>query len=47
MMGLSVGIVSSAAAPFGGINQSGPGREGIHEYLETKYVLAPNPFVSA
>ncbi len=48
MMGLNVGVVSNAAAPFGGIKQSGVGREGgsegIHEYLETKYVLTPNPF---
>jgi len=48
MMGLNVGVVSNAAAPFGGVKQSGIGREGglegIHEYLETKYVLAPDPF---
>jgi succinate-semialdehyde dehydrogenase/glutarate-semialdehyde dehydrogenase len=46
MMGLNVGVVSNAAAPFGGVKQSGLGREGgdvgIDEYLETKYVLAPN-----
>jgi succinate-semialdehyde dehydrogenase/glutarate-semialdehyde dehydrogenase len=49
MMGLNVGVVSNAAAPFGGVKQSGIGREGgaegIHEYLETKYVLTPDPFV--
>jgi succinate-semialdehyde dehydrogenase/glutarate-semialdehyde dehydrogenase len=43
MMGLNSGVVSDAAAPFGGIKQSGLGREGglegIHEYLETKYTL--------
>jgi succinate-semialdehyde dehydrogenase/glutarate-semialdehyde dehydrogenase len=48
MMGLNVGVVSNAGAPFGGVKQSGLGREGgaegIHEYLETKYVLTPNPF---
>ncbi|WP_155865125.1 NAD-dependent succinate-semialdehyde dehydrogenase [Gryllotalpicola ginsengisoli] len=48
MMGLNVGVVSNAAAPFGGVKQSGVGREGgfegIHEYLETKYVLIPDPF---
>ncbi|NYF11627.1 succinate-semialdehyde dehydrogenase/glutarate-semialdehyde dehydrogenase [Leifsonia sp. AK011] len=48
MMGLNVGVVSNAAAPFGGVKSSGVGREGgfegIHEYLETKYVLTPNPF---
>ena len=47
MMGLNTGVVSNAAAPFGGIKQSGLGREGgfegIHEYLETKYVLTPDP----
>jgi succinate-semialdehyde dehydrogenase/glutarate-semialdehyde dehydrogenase len=48
MMGLNVGVVSNAAAPFGGLKQSGMGREGgfegISEYLETKYVLTPDPF---
>jgi succinate-semialdehyde dehydrogenase/glutarate-semialdehyde dehydrogenase len=42
MIGLNQGIVSNAAAPFGGVKQSGFGREGgfegIQEYLETKYV---------
>ncbi|RLK52880.1 NAD-dependent succinate-semialdehyde dehydrogenase [Microbacterium telephonicum] len=45
MMGLNVGVVSNAAAPFGGVKQSGVGREGglegIHEFLETKYTLLP------
>ncbi|UFS58844.1 NAD-dependent succinate-semialdehyde dehydrogenase [Subtercola endophyticus] len=45
MMGLNVGIISNAAAPFGGVKQSGLGREGglegIHEYLSTKYTLIP------
>ncbi|MFT4081560.1 MAG: NAD-dependent succinate-semialdehyde dehydrogenase [Nocardioides sp.] len=48
MSGLNVGVVSNAAAPFGGWRQSGLGREGgdegIHEYLQTKYTLTPNPF---
>jgi len=48
MMGLNVGVVSNAAAPFGGWKLSGVGREGgaegIHEYLQTKYTLTPNPF---
>jgi succinate-semialdehyde dehydrogenase/glutarate-semialdehyde dehydrogenase len=43
MMGLNTGLVSNAAAPFGGVKQSGLGREGglegIAEYLETKYTL--------
>jgi succinate-semialdehyde dehydrogenase/glutarate-semialdehyde dehydrogenase len=41
MVGLNQGMVSNPAAPFGGIKQSGFGREGgyegIEEYLETKY----------
>ena len=45
MMGLNVGVVSNAAAPFGGVKLSGLGREGglegIHEYLSTKYTLIP------
>ncbi|WXG70134.1 NAD-dependent succinate-semialdehyde dehydrogenase [Rhodococcus sovatensis] len=45
MMGLNTGLVSNAAAPFGGIKQSGIGREGgfegIREYLSTKYTLTP------
>jgi len=45
MMGLNVGVVSNAAAPFGGLKQSGIGREGgfegIHEFLSTKYTLIP------
>ncbi|AYG04217.1 NAD-dependent succinate-semialdehyde dehydrogenase [Gryllotalpicola protaetiae] len=45
MMGLNVGVLSNAAAPFGGVKQSGVGREGgfegIHEYLSTKYTLLP------
>ncbi|WP_134772967.1 NAD-dependent succinate-semialdehyde dehydrogenase [Ornithinimicrobium flavum] len=48
MMGLNVGVVSNAAAPFGGWKQSGLGREGgvegIHEYLQGKYTLTPDPF---
>ena len=42
MVGLNQGMVSNAAAPFGGIKRSGFGREGgpegIEEYLATKYV---------
>jgi succinate-semialdehyde dehydrogenase/glutarate-semialdehyde dehydrogenase len=42
MVGLNQGMVSNAAAPFGGIKHSGFGREGgaegIEEYLETKYI---------
>jgi succinate-semialdehyde dehydrogenase/glutarate-semialdehyde dehydrogenase len=43
MVGVNTGIISSVLAPFGGVKQSGLGREGSHhgldEYLETKYVL--------
>jgi succinate-semialdehyde dehydrogenase/glutarate-semialdehyde dehydrogenase len=42
MIGLNQGIVSNAAAPFGGVKASGigreGGREGIDEFLETKYI---------
>jgi succinate-semialdehyde dehydrogenase/glutarate-semialdehyde dehydrogenase len=42
MVGLNQGVVSSASAPFGGVKQSGfgreGGREGIEEYLYVKYV---------
>jgi succinate-semialdehyde dehydrogenase / glutarate-semialdehyde dehydrogenase len=42
MIGLNQGMVSNAGAPFGGVKQSGVGREGgnegMDEYLETKYV---------
>ena len=42
MIGFNQGIVSNAGAPFGGVKQSGFGREGgpegIEEYLEIKYV---------
>jgi succinate-semialdehyde dehydrogenase/glutarate-semialdehyde dehydrogenase len=42
MVGLNRGIVSDAAAPFGGVKQSGIGREGGHEglldYTESKYI---------
>ena len=42
MVGLNRGLVSDPAAPFGGVKQSGLGREGAHdgllEYTETKYV---------
>lgn len=45
MVGVNVGVVSNPAAPFGGIKQSGLGREGgttgIEEFLETKLVAIP------
>ncbi|MBB0993959.1 NAD-dependent succinate-semialdehyde dehydrogenase, partial [Dietzia sp. SLG510A3-40A3] len=45
MVGINVGVVSNPAAPFGGIKQSGLGREGglsgIEEFVETKLVAIP------
>lgn len=42
MVGVNRGVISDVAAPFGGIKESGIGREagseGIEEYLETKYI---------
>jgi succinate-semialdehyde dehydrogenase/glutarate-semialdehyde dehydrogenase len=42
MVGLNRGFISDPAAPFGGVKQSGLGREGSHdgllEFLETKYI---------
>ncbi|MBN9335774.1 NAD-dependent succinate-semialdehyde dehydrogenase [Devosia sp.] len=44
MVGLNRGLVSDPAAPFGGVKQSGLGREGSHhgimEFCETKYIAA-------
>jgi len=43
MIGINAGVISSEVAPFGGIKESGIGREGaaegIDEYLETKYMM--------
>lgn len=45
MVGINSGLISNPAAPFGGVKQSGFGREGgfegIEEYLETTYVALP------
>lgn len=42
MVGINLGVVSNPAAPFGGVKESGLGREGgdvgIDEFLETKYI---------
>lgn len=46
MVGINEGIISTEVAPFGGIKQSGFGREGakqgIEEYLNTKYICFGN-----
>jgi len=43
MIGLNEGIISSELAPFGGVKESGQGREGSHhgidEFVELKYVM--------
>jgi succinate-semialdehyde dehydrogenase/glutarate-semialdehyde dehydrogenase len=43
MVGINEGVISTEVAPFGGVKQSGLGREGasegLDEYLESKYVL--------
>jgi len=42
MVGVNSGLISNEVAPFGGIKESGLGREGgrygIEEFLETKYI---------
>ena len=43
IVGVNEGIISNVAAPFGGVKESGMGREGssmgLSEYLETKYIF--------
>ncbi len=43
MVGVNTGLISAAQAPFGGVKESGFGREGgragLAEYLQTKYVM--------
>jgi succinate-semialdehyde dehydrogenase / glutarate-semialdehyde dehydrogenase len=47
MLGVNTGLVSNPAAPFGGVKESGLGREGgrtgIDEFLETHYLAMPRP----
>ncbi len=42
MIGVNEGLISNTVAPFGGVKQSGLGREGsylgLEEYLEVKYI---------
>jgi succinate-semialdehyde dehydrogenase/glutarate-semialdehyde dehydrogenase len=51
MVALNRGLVSDPAAPFGGVKQSGIGREGGHEgvldYTESKYFAVAEPFVGS
>ncbi|ELT42954.1 aldehyde dehydrogenase family protein, partial [Arthrobacter nitrophenolicus] len=50
MIGFNAGIISNAAAPFGGVKQSGLGREGgtegITEYTTTQYIGITDPHTS-
>ncbi|TLM83749.1 NAD-dependent succinate-semialdehyde dehydrogenase [Pseudarthrobacter sp. NamE5] len=50
MVGFNAGVISNAAAPFGGVKQSGLGREGgsegIAEYTTTQYIGIANPYGS-
>jgi succinate-semialdehyde dehydrogenase / glutarate-semialdehyde dehydrogenase len=43
MVGVNTGLITTEVAPFGGVKESGLGREGSHhgieEYLEIKYVM--------
>lgn len=50
MLGLNTGVISNAAAPFGGVKQSGLGREGgtegISEYQTIQYMGIADPYAS-
>lgn len=48
MVGLNAGVISNAAAPFGGVKQSGRegGSEGIAEYTTTQYIGLADPYAS-
>jgi succinate-semialdehyde dehydrogenase/glutarate-semialdehyde dehydrogenase len=51
MVGFNAGVISNAAAPFGGVKQSGLGREGgaegIAEYTTTQYIGIADPYTSS
>ena len=48
LLGVNSGVISNASAPFGGVKQSGMGREGgtegIAEYSSLQYVALPDPY---
>ena len=50
LMGFNSGVISNAAAPFGGVKQSGLGREGgaegIEEYTEVQYLGIRDPYAN-
>lgn len=50
LMGFNAGVISNAAAPFGGVKQSGMGREGgaegIEEYTSLQYIGVRNPYAN-
>ena len=51
LMGYNAGVISNAAAPFGGVKQSGMGREGgaegIEEYTSLQYIGVRDPYANA
>lgn len=51
LMGYNVGVISNPAAPFGGMKQSGLGREGgaegIEEYTTVQYIGIADPYADA
>ena len=51
LMGFNAGVISNAAAPFGGVKQSGMGREGgaegIEEYTSVQYLGIRDPYANA
>ena len=51
LLGFNAGVISNAAAPFGGVKQSGMGREGgaegIDEYTSLQYIGVRDPYANA
>ena len=50
IVGFNAGVVSNAAVPFGGVKQSGQGREGgaegLDEYTEVQYIGVRDPYAN-